>query len=181
MRRYRRRPSIGPALFGATGWLFADLFIVLAMGFLVANTVGNVPPPSARAVPTATPTPSPTPTPVPTPIPPRALDLDPITITLHVHPTALLADDPAEIAQIEQQLRQAPGLAERNAGLVLAFGGAAGVGTVEARQVAAKVDTDVLPDLGHKGFVFQTTVYREFFNLDNPPSIVVVDIYVFKL
>lgn len=171
MPRFSRRPSSGPALFGATGWLFADLFIVLAVGFLVANTVGNVPPPSARAVPTAT----------PTPIPPRALDLNPITITLHVHPTALLADDPAEIAQIEQQLRQAPGLAERNAGLVLAFGGAAGVGTVEARQVAAKVDTDVLPDLGHRGFVFQTTVYREFFNLDNPPSIVVVDIYVFKL
>ncbi|HEX8919318.1 MAG TPA: hypothetical protein VF898_12500 [Chloroflexota bacterium] len=174
MRRYGRRPGIGPALFGATGWLFADLFIVLAMGFLVANTVGYVPPPSARAAAT------PTSTPTATPTPPRALDLHPITITLQVHPSALLADNPNEIAQIEQQLRQAPGLAGRNAGLVLAFGGALGAGTAQAIKIAEKVDTDVLPDLGRKDFVFQTTVYREFFNLDNPLSIVIIDVYVFK-
>ncbi|HEV2236912.1 MAG TPA: hypothetical protein VGR57_09665, partial [Ktedonobacterales bacterium] len=134
------------------------------------------PPPSARATPTPTPTVAPT----PTPIPPRALDLHPITITLQVHPTALLADDQAEIAQIEQQLRQAPGLAGRNAGLVLAFGGALGTGTDEAFKLAGKVDTVVLPDLGRQDFVFQTTVYREFFNLDNPPSLVDIDVYVFK-
>jgi len=174
MPRRSSRIGVGPNLFGATGWLFADLFIALAMAFLVANTVGNVPPPSARAVPTPTPTLS------PTPIPPRALDLKPISITLHVNASALLADNPQEIANIEQQVRAVPQLNGRSAGLVLAFGGASGASPALGRQVAAKVDSDVLQALGAQGFVFQNTVYREFFNLDAPPSTVNIDIYVFR-
>lgn len=174
MPRRTRRVGVGPNLFGATGWLFADLFIALAVGFLVANTVGYVPPPSARAQPT------PSPTATATPIPPRALDLKPITITLQVDYSALLSDSPSAIAAVEEQVRQAPGLSNRSAGLVLAFGGAADVGPGEALKIAAKVDSDVLTDLGRKGFVFQTTVYREFFSLDADPSTVTIDVYVFK-
>jgi hypothetical protein len=168
MPRRTRRIGAGQNLFGATGWLFADLFIALAVGFLVANTVGYVPPPTARAQPT------------PTPVPPRALDLKPITVTLHVDYNGLLRDDPSAIASAEQQVRQAAGLSNRSAGLVLAFGGALGVGPGEALQIAAKVDSDVLTDLGRQGFVFQTTVYREFFSLDADPSTVSIDVYVFK-
>lgn len=174
MPRRTRRVGVGPNLFGATGWLFADLFIALAVGFLVANTVGYVPPPSARAQPT------PTPTPTATPIPPRALDLKPITVTLHVDYNGLLNNDPTAIAAVEQQVRQASGLSNRSAGLVLAFGGATGVDTNRALLIAQKVDNDVLSDLGRKGFVFQTAVYREFFTLGADPSTVIIDVYVFK-
>jgi hypothetical protein len=168
------RIGVGPNLFGATGWLFADLFVALAMAFLVANTIGNVPPPSARLVPTPTPTLS------PTPVPPRALDLEPISIDLQINTSSLLADDPQEIANIEQQVRATPALTGRSAGLVLAFGGASGVNPATGRQIAEKVDQDVLQALGAQGFVFQNTVYREFFNLDNPPTTVNIDVYVFK-
>lgn len=144
------------------------------MAFLVANTVGNVPPPTARLEPTPTPMLS------PTPIPPRALDLKPISITLHVSTSALLADNPQEIASIEQQIRAVPQLTGRSAGLVLAFGGASGTTPAIGRQVAAKVDVDVLRALGAQGYVFQNAVYREFFNLDAPPSMVSIDVYVFK-
>lgn len=177
MPRHTRRIGVGPNLFGATGWLFADLFIALAMGFLVADTVGYVQPPSAVHI---LPTPTPTATPIATPIPPRALDLKPITVNLQVNPSALLANDPAEIASIEQQVRSASGLYGRSAGLVLAFGGAADSSPAEGRQLAAKVDSDVLTGLGKQRYVFQTAVYREFFSLDTNSTSVSIDVYVFK-
>lgn len=161
-------------LFGATGWLFADLFVALAMAFLVANTVGTIPPPAIHVAPTPTPTLS------PTPIPPRALDLKPISVTVHVNPSALLAGNPQEVASIEQQVLAVPQLRGRSAGLALTFGGASGVNPAIGRQVAVKVDNDVLHALGVEGYVFQNTVYREFFNLDLPPSTVTIDVYVFK-
>jgi hypothetical protein len=174
MSRRSSRNGLSSGLFAATGWLFADLFLALAMAFLVANTVGNVPPPSARMAPTPTPTPS------PTPIPPRALDLKPISIMLHVNYVALLTGDPREIANVEQQVRSVPQLSGRSAGLVLAFGGANGTSDATGLKIATKVDNDVLRMLGAQGFVFQDTVYREFFNLTLPPSKVQIDVYVFK-
>lgn len=176
MSRRKSKSGTGINLFNATGWLFADLFVALAMAFLVANTVGTIPPPVVHAAPTPTHAPMIT----PTPIPPHALDLKPITVTLQIDPSALLADSPQEISSIEQQVRAVPQLTGRSAGLVLAFGGASGVTPSYGLQVAQKVDADVLTALGAQGFVFQNTVYREFFNLDNPPSTVSIDIYVFK-
>ncbi|HEU5345912.1 MAG TPA: hypothetical protein VFU60_16305 [Ktedonobacterales bacterium] len=85
-----------------------------------------------------------------------------------------------EIAKIEQQVRAVPQLTGRSAGLVLAFGGSSGVTPAYGLQVAQKVDTDVLSALGAQGFVFQSTVYREFFNLNIPPATVSIDVYVFK-
>ena len=174
MSRRSSRSGRSSGLFAATGWLFADLFLALAMAFLVANTVGNVPPPSARMAPTPTPTLS------PTPIPPRALDLKPVSVMLHVNYSALLAKDPQEIANVEQQVRAVSQLNGRSAGLVLAFGGANGTSAATGLQLATKVDNDVLRALGAQGFVFQDTVYREFFNLALPPSEVQIDVYVFK-
>ena len=58
-RERDHRPS--PILFGAAGWLFADLLLALAVIFLVANSVGQV------TVPTPTPTIFMPPTPTSTP------------------------------------------------------------------------------------------------------------------
>lgn len=176
MSRRRARKGLSANLFASTGWLFADLFIALAMAFLVANTVATVPPPVIKRAPTPTPTPILT----PTPIPPRALDLNPVSITLTVNVSALLAGNSTEINSIQRQIRAVPQLQGRSAGLALTFGGALGGNTSEALQIAAKIDTAVLPALGAQGFDFQNTVYREFINLSNPLETVQIDIYVFK-
>ncbi len=172
MRRRGRGRGMSALLFGATGWLFADLFIALTMGFLVANTVGQVVPP--RAKPTPTPTAIPTPTQLPT------LDLQPVSLHLHVDYQALLQGDPAAIAGAEIQVRAVPQLRGRRAGLVLTFGGTQGVGPAVALQVAKQLDDSVLTDLGNQHYVFTGTVYREFINLDNGPDDIQVDVYVFK-
>jgi hypothetical protein len=174
MSRRGARKGLSANLFASTGWLFADLFIALAMVFLVANTVATIPPPVVERAP------APTPILTPTPIPPRALDLNPVSITLTVNVSALLAGNSTEVASIQRQVRAVPQLRGRSAGLALTFGGAQGGNTSKALQIAAKIDTAVLSALGAQGFDFQNTVYREFINLSNPPDTVQIDIYVFK-
>lgn len=166
------RPS--PLFFGAAGWLFADLLLALAMIFLVANSVGNVRP-------APTPTPTPTVTPSPTPIPKLpVLDLHYIVVIVQVDYGALESGDPAAIQSVEQQVRAAPALNGRHAGLVLTFGGSIGGAESDGLQAATAIDTKVLPDLGQQGFVFYGTVYREFFATDKPLGTLELDIYVFK-
>ncbi|MGH2486399.1 MAG: hypothetical protein ACRDHE_10330 [Ktedonobacterales bacterium] len=168
----------GALLFGVTGWLFADLFVALAMGFLVANTVGQVLPATptpvrAHSGPTATATILPTATPLP------ALNLTPITLNLTVDYQGLLNHNAGTIAQIEGQVRGDARLKGKRAGLVLSFGGAS-FGTNLAIQVANGCDTAVLQDLGRQNYVFIDTVYRDFFTLDADPSSLQIDVYVFK-
>lgn len=162
------RPS--PALFGAAGWLFADLLLALAVIFLVTNTAGHL-----SAAPTtahATPTPRPT--------APPALDLTPITLTVSVDYAQLHANDPAAIASVEQQVRGDGRLSGRRAGLVLIFGGVQGATEGAGLQAAQDVATLVLPRLGAQGFVFSGTVYRAFFATNQPAGSVELDVYVFR-
>jgi len=164
------RPS--PALFGAAGWLFADLLLAIAMLFLVANSVAHVTPPP-------TPTPTPTLTPKPTPLP--VLDLKPVVITItNVNYAALHAGDPATIADIERQIKANKALQGRRAGLELTFGGSGGGQASGGLQAARDMDVLVLPGLANQGFVFRGCVYREFFAIDKPIGTLELDIYVFK-
>lgn len=165
-RRNRWRTAL---IFGLTGWLFADLFVALTMGF-VANTVGYVP--------TPTPTDTVPPTVVPTATPLPALSLQPITVTLNVDYVGLLNGDPTAIANAQQQVRADGRLNCKLAGLVLTFGGA-NPDTGLALQIAKVIDTQVLPGLGSQHYVFIDTRYREFFNLATDPSVASVDVYVF--
>lgn len=166
-------------MFGATGWLFADLFVALTMAFLVANTVGQVVPRPKPHVPTPIARVTPTPTPSPTPEP--GLDNQPITLDLHVDYQGLLRHDPAAILDAERQVRANPQLAGRRAGLVLSFGGAPPSNPHLGIQVAQALDDNVLKDLASLNYVFVSyTVYREFFNLGVSSSDIQVDVYVFK-
>lgn len=167
----------GQALFGSTGWLFADLMLALAMAFLVANTVGL--PTLPKPKPTVRPTPTPTPTPTATPTPTPALDLRPVHVVLQVDWAGLLSNSPTARAAVRSQIRHVAALDGRHAGLVLAFGGDNDNNTTRALAVASKVDS-VLAGLGSSGYVFQSTVYRSFIGLADPPGVVEVDIYVFK-
>lgn len=174
MQRQRRGRSNGHTLFGMTGWLFADLFVALAMAFLVANTVGQLLPPIVKH------TPPPTPTVIPTPTQLPALDLKPISLTIQMDYQGILSGNAGAIAAAEQQLRAATQLHGHRAGLVLTFGGSNGVGTTAALQIAQQFNARVLANLGSQGYVFIETVYRSFFSLGTDPGQVQIDVYVFK-
>lgn len=171
-RRHDRKGSHG--LFGMTGWLFADLFVALTAAFLVANTVGQLPAAQATTTPTPTPTVFPTPTVLP------ALDLQPISVTIQVDYQGILNNNPAAVANAEQQLRTVTQLRGRRAGLVLSFGGTNGVGTQTGLQIADQFNAHVLTDLGTHNYVFIETAYRSFFSLGSDPSQLSLDVYVFK-
>jgi hypothetical protein len=162
-RRNRWRTAL---IFGLTGWLFADLFIALTMGF-VANIVGY--------------TPTPTPTTPAVSISTHDLSLTPIHVTLTVDPQGIIDGNSNAIAAVEQQIQGDSDLSCKLAGLVLTFGGAPSANDVNfALQLADAMDNSVFPDLGAKKFVFDTAVYREFFNLGTSSDTVQADVYVFK-
>ncbi|HEX5548060.1 MAG TPA: hypothetical protein VFX24_11665 [Ktedonobacterales bacterium] len=165
-RRNRWRTAL---IFGLTGWLFADLFIALTMGF-VANIVGYQ----------STPTPIP-PTITPTIPPAPALDLTPVSLTLTINAQGILDGDKTAIASVEQQIKSNPALTCKRAGLVLTFGGAPSSNdTGTALRIARNIDSRVFMDLGNQGFVFDIAVYRPFFNLGTSPNTINADVYVFK-
>jgi hypothetical protein len=169
--------DLGQALFGSTGWLFADLMLALAMTFLVANTVAEPPPPTTTTttvVPTTTTRPPARPRPLP------ALRLQPVKVRIRVDQQGLLRGAPAAIASAQRQVRARRALAGRRAGLVLTFAGASGSSPDQARRVAETVNEKVLKGLGRRGFVFKRTVYRPFFALNSPAGIVEADVYVFE-
>jgi hypothetical protein len=117
-RRRVRREGFGNSLFGGTGWLFADLMLVLALAFLLATTVGTAPPaPKPRVTVTPTPTPKPTGQPEP------ALDFKYITVTLPITPADVMANNVGAIAAIREKVTNWPGLAGHLAGLVLLYAG----------------------------------------------------------
>lgn len=164
-RRNRWRTAL---IFGLTGWLFADLFIALTMGF-VANIVGYQ----------STPTPIP-PTITPTVTPQLALKLKPIHVELTIDAQGILNGDKTAIASVEQQIKNNPILTCKSAGLVLTFGGAPTASdTGTALDIAKAIDSKVFKDLGNQNFVFYTTVYRDFFNLGGSPNKIAADVYIF--
>jgi hypothetical protein len=179
-RRADRSGYLAQALFGSAGWLFADLMVVIAMAFLVANTFGGVPPKSpAKVKPTPHPTATPTPTAAPTPV--QALDLNYVCILLQVNPQTLIAGSASETASVRQQIMSNPQLTSRHAGLVLLFGGDSDypLGVTQAKQMDSAV-VGILNQLGNHNFVFYDTVYRNFLGLNDAPDTVELDVYLFK-
>jgi hypothetical protein len=170
--------GFGPALFGSTGWLFADLMVALALAFLVANTVGQPPPPTTTSTTTTAPPTTTTLRPTTTTV--EALDLRYIDLTLtRVDYQGLVRRDAKAIAAVKRQVRRDHRLAGRRAGLVILFGGASGTNPSRGRQAAIQVQK-VLADMGRHGFVFKDAVYRPFFDLQKPSTVVQLNVYVFR-
>jgi hypothetical protein len=171
--------SLGQALFGSAGWLFADLMLALTMAFLVANTVIHPAPPVPKPAPA--PTSSPTPSPSPSARPEPALDLSYVTVQLTVDSQGLLNNDPNAMASVRKQIRAKSTLNGRHAGLVLAFDGDNGDPSIDSTslEIAGKVN-EVLASMGSQGYVFRNTAYRSFIGRNVSPDIVDVDIYLFK-
>lgn len=115
--RERKKIRGSAIFFGATGWLFADLLLALAMVFLVASPSGE------NFNPIATPPPPCTPTPAPKP----ALNTRSMEITVTYDPAAIPSAQSQVRSAITKQFKtKYPGqqLEQSHAGLVILFGGA---------------------------------------------------------
>jgi hypothetical protein len=176
-RRYRRRTAThydtsGHLLFGRTGWLFADLLLALALVFLLATTVGAVPPAPTHS------TPKPTGS---SPAQPPPLQLDPVHITFTIaDPVGLASGSPSAIAAVRATiLKMTSGIKERSAGIVLLFGGNGnGAQDPPWEQVDQGVE-NVLKSLSGTGQLFhQETRYMPFLNIASPSQFA-MDIYLF--
>lgn len=169
------RPT--PLLFGAAGWLFADLLLALAMLFLVANSVGSYPPPAP------TPTPRPTPTITPT-SPPVICGLNPHSITVPLtvgNDGALRVSDPGAEGAFASQAKGA--LAQYSgkvAGFVEVFGGS--TGSISDGVNLANGAIGGLEILARQGYIFRTgkTTFQALYGGNLSPNQVQLVIFFFK-
>jgi hypothetical protein len=176
--RSPRRPDSGHALFGGTGWLFADLMVAIAMAFLVATTVGFPPIPQAHH------TAHHSKKPVAQPLP--ALNFRYITIEFQVNATDLMRNGSASQSVVRAQISGNPELAARCTGklstgcvgLALLFGGGGDFGTATTFDNA--VWKILKGELGPETRLFQVAVPRDFWNVDGPTSQFELQIYVFR-
>lgn len=161
---FRSRPQ-QVSMFVLGGWLFADLFIGLALIFMVGNT---------QNVPIIQPTPTATlaPTPTPTPQPPPSIDPKDLIIQFSVpNPDVTIGGDhtatQALLGKIENQL-STHGDHGRRVGIVLVY---SGTNDALAQAVAA-----ALPSAGRE---FQSAIYREYFITGAPVSTLKLDVFFF--
>ena len=153
----------------ATGWLFADLLLVLAMLFFAANTMGTYPPPS------------PTPTPVPSKRP----------VLEHTYCQITLNDGNADtfrnqlsfaIETLEPQIDDVKFLHGRRVGLAIAYGGVDDSNNANDRYLGTVLATQtyrVLDDLAAHGDVFAVashfdSLFTQLLRSDK----VVIDVYL---
>ncbi len=164
------------------GFLIADLFLVLALLFLLMTISAQHEVQQLKAeLAQTTPTPTVTPRPLtPTPLP--RLDTSPVTLTLKVDASALLAGSSSAKTTILDAIKGNSHLKGRRAGLVIAYGGTPDQsGTGRAVQVAGKVD-DVLQTLGGHGQTFEGTTYHDpLFTLRQSYNYVRLEVYLFKI
>lgn len=162
------------------GFLFADLFAVLAMIFLLANTVGSFPKP--KVVPTPTPTPIPTATATPAPVicgldNTAAYDNNNTNQAFQVQ-FALANNDSGAIAAFKQEVQSAlQPYKTRGAGFVLVWGG----GTVGQGTSLADGAIVGLKQLGAQGFIFTKTSYRPLWNGNLNSDTVGLTIFFYRL
>lgn len=161
IRRGRKRD-----MFSLAGWLFSDLFIVLAIIF-VASTAMRTPNPKDNVLPST-----------PTVSKPPSLNPVPVTLQVTMNANRLLAHDPAVTTQVETQVRaqlRQKKATQFIAGMVLTFGG----GTQDDR--IAKAINDILLSMGKREhLVFnERTVFENYIDLQMPLGIVAIKIFAF--
>ena len=93
----------------------------------------------------------------------------------------LLANSPAAINDIEQQVRKQPFLQQASVGLSIVYGGTPDTAGIGQAQAVARRIYEILDRLGKQGFAFQrSSYYVPLFNLDRPTTEVQVDVYLFQ-
>ncbi|MEO3785244.1 hypothetical protein ABGB12_18080 [Actinocorallia sp. B10E7] len=167
------RKDPGNVVFGTIGWLFADLMVALAMAFLVATTVG-MPAPDPKSTPTK---------PTPTPSAQLGLENVPVEIKVSVDYQGLLNGSRLARDALLKKVKADSRITGRDAGLVLAFGGAdnSAAGIDRAMKIASKAN-EALKTLGRtESFVFSAnTAYTPYIDYGNAPSTLELRVYLFK-
>lgn len=185
--KYNRPPKRDTLLL--SGWLFADLFLALAVIFLSANTGGitllatvtPTPTPTVIPTPTVAPTPMPMPSPTVTPTPAPRLELAKHRVTLpNIDTAGLLNDTQSAITDLQNQVKSQSFLNQRTVGLVIVYGGAPDDTQIARAQNVSNKVMDALRSLGRTDAGFaRTSYYDPLYTLGNGVDIVVIDIYLF--
>lgn len=161
------------------GFLVADLFLVLALLFLLM-TISAQSEVSALKKQLSMLTPTPMTALTPTPLP--RLTRKAVVLTLTVDWNELLIGSQSASANVIQQIQGDKDLQQRRAGLVIAYGGTLDVAGIKtAEQVADKVDA-VLQSLSGPGQLFEGTVYHDsLFLLGHDHNYVKLEVYLYEV
>src|SRR5258708_6616040 len=152
-----------------SGWLFADLFLVLVVVFLATNVF------DIRSLPSQVVKPTPTPT------LPR-LELHKDRFYIQVDPNGLRNNSPGTINSVKQQVADQAFLRGRSVGLAIVYGGALNDGQIgTALDIATRVYA-ILTDMGksqaHSTFS-RASFYDPLYVFGANLSTVAIDIYLF--
>jgi len=109
------------------------------------------------------------------------LELNPhrITLTL-VDVNGILSNSPGAIADVKQQLRAQPVLANREVGLAIVYAGAPNFNSVPRAQAISNKIYSILASLGQEGFAFaHASYYDPLYSLGSDSQVVSIDMYLF--
>ena len=177
---------IKPSFFPFAGWLFADLMLALVMLFLVANSVGVIPP--APIPPTPTPTTVPTATlvvPTPTVVRTPCLERSPESITFDISsdPNAFQVAKSDTISTIIKTINADNKLVgDRRAGLVFIYSGYPTDGSQALAVNIAKSLVSFLKNFGStssNAFTGNPAYHDPLFNFNSPYGHITIEIYLF--
>jgi hypothetical protein len=164
----------------ASGWLFADMLLALAMLFLVSNTIGIHPPvptptPTSTHVPTAA---AASPTPIPTPAP--HLEQKPHRFSINIDANALLSGNQSSSDAVVRQITAQPFLRGRKAGLAIVYGGAPDDTQISIADDIANKIYAIFHNLGKRNAGFTNIAsYDPLYLLGGDLNKVVIDIFLF--
>lgn len=168
----RVREDLKKTFIGSVGWLFADLLLVLAMLFLIANTISQPKLPVAHAE-------KPKAKPTVTVAPPR-LEQAYHRFSITIDPNRLLNKDVNERNAVIQQVRAQKFLHNRNAGLVIVYGGAPTTADIGTATNIANTVYAILKDLGkHDATFARVSTYDPLYVLGGSLQMVNLDIFLF--
>jgi hypothetical protein len=168
-----------------TGWLLADLMLLLFIVGLGSDPTTGASTPSPTPVPTRTAAPSPTPSPSPSPTPSPArepmLSQDPVRLVLDVDFSALMGGGTARdeaVARLEAAVNQAiadHGIGDARAGMVIIWSGSdnPGVGVNRSKAVQA-----VLPAAHPR--LFGDAVFRAYWNGSGNPAQAELEVFLLE-
>lgn len=169
----QRNPRVNRDMTILGGWLFADLLLALVIIFMASQ------PPFPRTV-AKTPTPTLAITPTPTVPPHLEKNYTEIKVS-NVDFNGILHNSPSAVNSMENFINAQAVLANRRAGLVIVYDGAASDADIHDAQVIGKaVIANVLKPMGQQGALFGlASYYNPLFVLGPDHTLVVLDIYLF--
>lgn len=177
----KQRNSNGQRTVLLAGWLFADLFLVIAMIFLSSTSLASsplLPLSSSTSTPLSSQPELSTQLPNSTSTPSVGIDLTPLTFSVRVDPESFLANSPISFDRFKQQVdSHLLGYSDRKAGLIITLGYHISIG--KGRQLAI-IANNLL--VNNYPSIFNNTVNKAYWwDIDetHPAGMISFEIYFF--